>query len=105
MGGLEKTLQGLRQHFSPLPPQVIIISDFEKVENKTTNQPIEVEQLANFSSKLVQGGFFEVELNSLDIHVVVPTKMWSKCMMKRKGKGSMEEGSSPAKVTQKQTST
>jgi hypothetical protein len=32
MGGLEMTLQGLRQHFSPHAPTIIIISDYEEEE-------------------------------------------------------------------------
>jgi hypothetical protein len=40
----------------------------------------------------------EVEFDSLDIHVVIPTKAWSKCMMKCKGKEMVEEGDSFTKV-------
>jgi hypothetical protein len=55
--GLEKTLQGLRRHFSPPSPIVIIISDAEekeKVEKKISKaeteakQLVEVEQLVDF---------------------------------------------------------
>jgi hypothetical protein len=66
----------------------IIIINEEEVD-----QPVEVEQLANFSSKLVQEGVFEVQLDSPNIHVVIPTKRWFKCMMRHKGKEMMEEGS------------
>jgi hypothetical protein len=34
----------------------------------------------------IKGGFFDIELDSLDIFVDVPTKAWSKFMMKHKGK-------------------
>jgi hypothetical protein len=37
-------------------------------------------------AKPIEGGFLDVELDSLDILVVVPTKAWSKCMMRHKGK-------------------
>jgi hypothetical protein len=79
----------------PLGPTVIIINDSEEeeqVEKKTTKveakaeQLVEVEQPTDFLAKPIEGGFFDVEPDSLDILVVVPTKAWSKCMMKRKGK-------------------
>jgi hypothetical protein len=50
-------------------------------------------------AKPIEGGFLDVELDSLDILVVVPTKAWSKCMMRHKGKEWVEEGNSLAKVT------
>jgi predicted Rdx family selenoprotein len=71
------------------------------VERKTTKveqeveQPTEIEQLANFSLAPVEGGFFDVEVDS---HVVVPTKAQSKYMMRHKGKEQVEECSSPTKV-------
>jgi hypothetical protein len=88
----------------PLAPTIIIINDYEeevekKVAKMEVDQLVEVEQLIEFSSKLVQEGFFEVQLDSPNIHVVIPTKMWFKCMMKCKGKETMEEGGSLAKVT------
>jgi hypothetical protein len=57
--------------------------------------------LVNFSSELVEGGFFDVELESLDILVVL-AKVQSKCMMRCKGKGQVKESSSLTKVTQRQ---
>jgi hypothetical protein len=39
-----------------------------------------------FSSALVEGRFFDIEADSLDIHVDISTKAWSKFMMRRKGK-------------------
>jgi hypothetical protein len=50
-------------------------------------------------STLVEGGFFDVELNSPYIPIVVPTKAQSKFMTRHKGKEHVEEGSSPTKVT------
>jgi hypothetical protein len=44
---------------------------------------------------LVEGGFFDVKSRSLDILVIVPTKSWSKYMMRRKA----EESNSCTKVT------
>jgi hypothetical protein len=52
-------------------------------------------------SKSVEGGFFDVEFDSLDIPVDVPTKVWSKCMMRCKGKETLEERGSPTKVIRK----
>jgi len=49
----------------------------------------------------MQRGFFEVESNSLDIPIVVPTTTWFKCMMRCNGK-EMMEGGLPSKVTWKQ---
>jgi hypothetical protein len=46
----------------------------------------EVKQLVDFSLRPVEGGFFDVEVDSLHTHVVVPTKVQSKYMMKHKGK-------------------
>jgi hypothetical protein len=56
--------------------------------------------LANFSLTSVEGGFFDVESDSPNTHVV-PTKAQSKYMMKHKGKEQVEEGSSPTKVIRK----
>jgi hypothetical protein len=100
---LEETLRNLWQHFFPLAPSIIIISDFkdeEHVERRAANQHVEVEQSIDFSSKPIQGRFFEVESNSLDIPIVVPTKTWFKCMMRHNGK-EMIEGGLPSKVTWK----
>jgi hypothetical protein len=36
--------------------------------------------------KPIEGKFFDVEHDSLDIPIDVPTKAWSKCMMRHKGK-------------------
>jgi hypothetical protein len=53
--------------------------------------------------KPIQRGFFEVESNSLVLHIpiVVPTTTWFKCMMRCNGK-EMMEGGLPSKVTWKQ---
>jgi hypothetical protein len=59
--------------------------------------------LANFSSISIKGGFFNVEANSPNILIIVPTKAQSKYMMRCKGKERVEEGNSLAKVTQKRT--
>jgi len=56
--GLEKTLRGLWQHFSPPPPILIVIIDFEQVENKAANQPIEVEQ--TFCQNWFKEGFLRL---------------------------------------------
>jgi hypothetical protein len=64
-------------------------------------QLVEFQQLANFSLELVEGGCFDVKLESHDIFVVVPTKAQSKCMMRCKGKEQVEESNSFAKVIQK----
>jgi hypothetical protein len=42
--------------------------------------------------------FFDIEVDSLDIPIVVPTKAWSKYMMRHKGKEQVEEGNSSTKV-------
>jgi hypothetical protein len=110
--GLEETMWGLQIQFSPLTCAFVISSDFEEeeqVEKRSTEveeeveQPIKVEQLANFSLASVQRGFFDVEADYLNIFVVIPTKAQSKYMMRCKGKEHVEEGSSLAKVTLKQT--
>jgi hypothetical protein len=54
--------------------------------------------LAEFLSTLIEGGFFEVEPDSPNIPIVVPTKAQSKFMMRHNGKEQAEEGSSPSKV-------
>ncbi len=51
--GLEETSKGLRQHFSPHTPTIIVISDSDdeqQVEKKVVNQLVEVEQLVDFLS-------------------------------------------------------
>jgi hypothetical protein len=40
---------------------------------------------------LVEGGFFDVELDSLDIPIVIPTKAQSKFMMRCKGEEQVED--------------
>jgi len=72
----------------------------EKVE-----QPVEVEQSMDFSLAQIEKRFFDVEANFLDILVAIPTKARSKYMIRCKGKEHVEEGSSFAKMTQKQTLT
>jgi len=47
---------------------------------------------------MFEGGFFDMEPNSPNILIAMPTKAWSKFMMRHKGKNQMEEGSSPTKV-------
>jgi hypothetical protein len=54
--------------------------------------------LVTFSSELVERRFFEVEVGSFDIHVIIPTKFRTKYMMRCQGKEQVEEGSSLAKV-------
>jgi hypothetical protein len=49
----------------------------------------------------IEGGFYDIEHDSLDILVVGPTKARSKFVMRHKGKEQVEEGSSPTKVTRK----
>lgn len=104
--GFEKTLKGLRQHFSPFKLVVIIICDFkveEQVEKgaieKGIEQLTEVEQSTDLSSKPIKEQYFDIDTNSPDISIVVPTKAQSKCMMRCKGKEPIEKGVSPAKVT------
>jgi hypothetical protein len=108
--GLEKTLQGFWRQLSLPAPSFVIISDCEEekqVERKATEKEekvkwlVEVEQLAYFSSIPIEGGFFNVEVDSPHIPIVVPPKVWSKYMMRRKGKEQVEEGNSPTKITWK----
>jgi hypothetical protein len=73
------------------------------VEEEEAEQFIEVEQLAIFSLTLIKEGFFDIGADSSNIHVVVPTKVQFKFMMRRKGKEHMEEGSSPTKMILKRT--
>lgn len=77
----DKDLKKHLKTFSPPAPIIIIINDFEEekhVEKNTIEveaiQPIETKQLVDFLSEPVQGMFFKVEPNSLDIPIVVPTK-------------------------------
>ncbi len=77
--GFEQTLWGFRRHFSPPAPIVIIINDFEhekQGEKKTTKTKTKVEQLIEFLAKPIEGGFLDVEPDSLNILVIVPTKAW-----------------------------
>jgi len=111
--GLEKILWGLWRQFSPSASTFVIISDSKEeeyvekiyIEVEEVEQFVEVEQLTNFSSILVEGGFFDGKADSLDIHVVVPTKAQSKYMMKHKGKEQVEEGNSPTKISWKRITT
>jgi hypothetical protein len=59
--------------------------------------------LTYFSSVLVEGGFFNIKASTFGILVAIPTKAQSKYMMRHKGKEQVEEGSSFAKITWKQT--
>jgi hypothetical protein len=54
--GLEETLQGLKQHFLPHTPTIIVISDYEEeehVEKRVIDQLVEVEQPKEFLLELV----------------------------------------------------
>ncbi len=90
--GIKETLRGFWKQFSPPTPTFVIISDYEEeeqVEKKNYKgrrswTTCEVEQLVDFSSALVKGGFFDIEFDSLDIPIIVPTKAWSKYMMRHK---------------------
>ncbi len=82
--GFEQTLHNLQRYFSPPTPAFIIINDYEeeeKVEKKITKveeeakQHVEVEQHADFLLAPNKGGFFDMEPNSHDIHVTLPTKV------------------------------
>ncbi len=93
--GFEETLHDVQRHCSPPTPTFIIINDYEKekkVEKKITKveeeakQHVEVEQHADFLLAPNKGGFFDMEPNSHDIHVALPTKVQSKFIMKCKGK-------------------
>jgi len=74
----------------------------KKAAKKGTKQHVEVEQLINFSSKLVKEQYFDIDISSFDVPIVVPTTARSKCMMRCKHKELVEEGLSFAKVTWKQ---
>jgi hypothetical protein len=84
--GFKETLWGFWKQFSPPTPTFVIISDYEEEEQgrKRSWTTCEVEQLADFSLALVKGGFFDIEVHSPDIPIVVPTKAWSKYMMRCK---------------------
>jgi len=56
-----------------------------EVEEKT-KQPVEIEQPTNSSSTPVEGGFFDIKVNSPNILITIPIKARSKYMMRRKGK-------------------
>jgi len=77
----DEMLQGLRQHFSPSKPAVIVISEFEVEEHmekgaieKGIKQPIEVEQPTYFSSKPIKKQYFDIDISSPNVPIVVPTK-------------------------------
>ncbi len=74
----------------------------KRAAKKGTKQHFEVEQLINFSSKLVKELYFDIDTSSFDVPIAIPTKARSKCMMKCKQKELVEEGLSLAKVTWKQ---
>jgi len=91
----------------PLAPTFIVNDDEEeeveiKIIKPEVLQPIEPKESANFSSKPVQEGFFDVfkHVPSI-ILLVVPTRARFKCMMECKGKEMMEESGFFVKVTQK----
>jgi hypothetical protein len=51
--GLEKTLQGIKQHFSPHAPIIIVISDYEEeehAEKRIIDQLVEAKQPNYFLS-------------------------------------------------------
>lgn len=81
----------------PLAPTVIVINDHEeeeveiKIIKPEVLQPIEPKESANFSSKPVQEGFFDVfkHVPSI-ILLVVPTRARFKCMMQREGDDGRE---------------
>jgi hypothetical protein len=52
---------------------------------------------------LVEGGFFYVKGGSLYVPITIPTKFWSKYMMKHKGEKHVEDANSLTKVTRKWT--
>jgi hypothetical protein len=65
-----RTLWGLQRQFSPLTPTSVVISDFEDeelFERKAVDKEKKVEQLEDFSLVSVEGGFFDVEVDSSDI--------------------------------------
>ncbi len=108
---LKKHCEAFKKKFHLLHLQFVIINDFEEEEHvkkktieveKEVEQPIEIEQLANFSLILIEGEFFDIKFDYPNIHVI-PTKAWSKYMMRHKRKKNVEEGSSHAKVTWKWT--
>jgi hypothetical protein len=63
---------------------------------------LRLNNLINFSLESIEEQYFDIDFSSLDVPIAVPTKAWSKCMMRHKWKKPVEEGVSPAKVTQKQ---
>jgi hypothetical protein len=101
-------LWGLKRHFSPFKLVVIIISNFEAKEQvekgaieKGIEQLVKVEQSTDLSLERIKEQYFDIDTNSPNIPVIVPTKAQSKCMMRCKGKKLVEEGVSSAKVTKK----
>jgi hypothetical protein len=99
--GLEETLRGFRRQFSPLAPTFVLINDSEKeehVERRATDkeekakQLIEIKQPTYFSLIPIEGGFFNVEGDSPNILVTIPTKAWSKHTMRRKRKNKWRKG-------------
>jgi len=68
---------------------------------KGTKQLVEVEESTDLSLEPIEEQYFDIDTNSPDIPVVVPTKAQFKCMMRCKGKKLVEKGVSLTKVTQK----
>jgi hypothetical protein len=83
MGGLDEMLQGLQNKILPPTPRFTIIknSKEEEVEVRVVElkafQHVKPKQIACFSSKPIQGGFFEVKLDSPNISIIVLTKACS----------------------------
>ncbi len=68
---------------------------------KGIEQLVKVEQSTDLSLERIKEQYFDIDTNSPNIPVIVPTKAQSKCMMRCKGKKLVEEGVSSAKVTKK----
>jgi hypothetical protein len=77
MGGLEETLWGFIKKNSPHALTIIVISDYNEDEvefiiiERKAFQLVGLEHLIDFSLELALEGFFEVELDLLNILVVV----------------------------------
>ncbi len=59
---------------------------------KGIEQLVEVEQSTNLSLEWIEEQYFDIDTNSPNIPIIVPTKAQSKCMMRCKGKKLVEEG-------------
>ncbi len=90
---------------SLVPTTYIIINNFKRKKiDPIINQLIETKQLVDFSSQLIQIGLFEVfEQVPSFVPIPIHTRTCLKHMMWRKGKEAMEETSSFAKISWKQT--